>query len=132
MSGSGSAVKRPGSPTEPPVGKTSNTRRKLEMPLEVVPNVLDDATHQELDKKVLGEVDFDPSTISRATFLLSTIVKHSEGTLDQKYSDIADGMTLLREQSELWEILKVAWKDRSFKLIRNLSTSFISYIERSH
>jgi hypothetical protein len=102
------------------------------MPLEVVPNVLDDATHQELDKKVLVEADYDPSILPLAAVLLSAIVNHSEGTLDQKYIYHTDGMTLLQEQAELWEKLKVAWKDRSFKPIRNLGTSFISYIERSH
>jgi hypothetical protein len=103
------------------------TRRKLNMPLEHVPNVLDEATHASLDTKVsdkarhrrLGHQDLTPGELS---LLLKWIASNSNGCIDEKFADDDMAFELLDGNEELQASLTVAWGERSFKDIRNLST----------
>jgi len=109
--------------TEPSVGQPSSRRQKLEMSLELVVDDLDGATHARLDAAVLETADEDPSTLSLASFLLVTIVSTSDGRLDSRYEKSPNAKALLQNHPDLMNMLNVAWRDRSFKAIRNLSAS---------
>ncbi|KAH7917774.1 hypothetical protein BV22DRAFT_1135131 [Leucogyrophana mollusca] len=83
-------------------------------------NQLDDATHKSLDDAVLSEVD-EPTTKSKACWLLMIIVDKSNGTLDPRYTTgVAAARELLNQHEELLGMLQAAWHKRSFKDIRNL------------
>jgi hypothetical protein len=100
------------------------------MPLEPVPNVLDDATHARMDAAALETAIFyDPSVPGLAAPLLATIVSTSENLLDSKYENNPNAAALLREHPELVEQLTVAWNTKSFKAIRNLSTSPVLHLQ---
>jgi len=98
------------------------TKRILTAPLEHVEDDIDDQDHARMDKQVLENADEEPVNLSRATFLLATIVSTSDGRLDPKYKETPAARALLKQHPELEEKLKEAWKERSFKEIRNLST----------
>jgi len=100
------------------------TKRILTAPLEHVEDDIDDQDHARMDKQVLENADEEPVNLSRATFLLATIVSTSDGRLDPKYERNPAARALLKQHPELEEKLKEAWKERSFKEIPNLSTPF--------
>ena len=109
-------------PTEPIA-----TRRKRDMTLKTLPNRLSDATHAEMDARVhdtcIGSgVDAVDSYLS-AGFLLTKIVGHYSDHLDSRFSNIDNALVLLREQPDLMDLLKMAWEQKSFKDVRNLSPS---------
>jgi hypothetical protein len=97
-------------------------KRKAAITLELEPNEEDDATHARLDQEVLETIENDRSPMT----LLATIVSTSE-RLDQKYGKNQNAKALLREHPGLVDKLEGAWQDKSFKEIRNLSTSSLSY-----
>jgi hypothetical protein len=95
--------------------------RKLEMSPEPLPDVLDDATHARMDKVVFDTFDYEPSSLPYATLLLATIVSTSGGPLNSKYKENQHAKALLLEHPWLMDRLIGAWRDRTFKEIRNLS-----------
>jgi hypothetical protein len=109
-------------------GESSTSRLKPDMSLELVPNVLDDSTHSELDEQVIktvGNDEDEPFAIHYmrdAVVLLLAILSNSEKRLDQSYASLLGAQTLIRENPSLMELLKKAWNDKQFKGIRNLST----------
>jgi hypothetical protein len=89
------------------------------VPLETVHNDIPKATHANMDEKVLA-TDDEPSTMASAAFLLITIVQESEGKLDPQYGGNSNARDLLQRHSDLFEMLKVAWRKKSFREIREL------------
>jgi len=114
--------------------------------LETLPDDLDEATHKDLDRKVLVN---NPTTNLEAYLqlsnpalleapllnLLQQIVSNSPETLDQKYRDIVAAQKLLQDRPELKEELKSSWMEGKFKRIRNLSAPlrdlYVSYIMKT-
>jgi hypothetical protein len=113
---SGSHLKRSSSQTEHLVDEPSATRRK--MILDVAVNVLPDATHALMDAEVIEVTQESPGS---SVLLLATIVSTSEGLLNPKYGQPQNARVLLNDQPELVEKLRLAWNDKTFKEIRNLS-----------
>lgn len=91
--------------------------------LETVPDEFDSKTHQNLDTKVLALPGVcKPDNFHTAGFLLSAIVEHSNGLLDQRYWGAISGYDLVQKHHpELMEMLEAAWMAKAFKDIRNLS-----------
>ncbi|KAI6033314.1 hypothetical protein EDC04DRAFT_2214485 [Pisolithus marmoratus] len=93
------------------------------MSLSSVPNTLDDATHEVLDKQVHERVSLFISGkpgLSDCMFLLQTIVRLSNGTLDPKYYDSFNATDLIMSQPGLTTMLHAAWSSGSYRDIRNL------------
>ena len=94
------------------------------MPLETTVDILDDATHDRLDKKVIASIGEGGPTpgIFGAWHLFLCIAVNSEGCIDLKSTEHT-AMALLEQhpdlQTEVWQ----AWEAKSFKHIRNLSIS---------
>jgi hypothetical protein len=116
---SGSHLKRSSSQTEHPVDEPSATRRK--MILEVAVNALPDATHARMDEEVIRHTHDLPWGSALAMMLLATIVSTSKGLLHPKYGENQNANALVDDQPELVEKLRLAWNDKTFKEIRNLS-----------
>jgi hypothetical protein len=108
--------------SDPSSDDRDSTRRRLTIPLGPVMSDLDDAAHARLDEQVLKVADDEPIILSRAAFLLATIVENAKGHLDQKYASNKNSRTLLEEHPDLRDKMAVAWQARSFKDIRNLGT----------
>ena len=85
--------------------------------LEFVGDDLGDATHAVRDEIVLITIH----SVSLSQLLLVMIVPISEETPDLKYKEIPNAKALLQEHPTLIERLRGAWRDRTFKEIRNLS-----------
>jgi hypothetical protein len=104
------------------------TRHKLEKPLEIARDDLDDATHSRQDAEVLKIAKKialnEPSDLTYATMLLITIISVSKGLLDPKYNDIPDAIGLINAHPQLMQLLKTTWEAKSFRDIRNLSATF--------
>ena len=92
----------------------------VEIPLESVPNDLDDDAHKSLDKEVLDF--FSPNDDMQPTQLLMVIVLCSHKQLDPNYAALSQAKALLVKHPKLVDKLTVAWRAGSFKEIRNLST----------
>ncbi|KAI6115032.1 hypothetical protein EDD17DRAFT_1827054 [Pisolithus thermaeus] len=93
------------------------------MSLSSISNILDDATHDALDKQVNMCVEDDlkrPSIFSH-TCILRTIVEYSNGTLDPKYGSSEPARELIMSHPGLANVLDVAWKSGSYRDIRNLA-----------
>lgn len=93
------------------------------MSLSSVSSTLDDDIHDTLDKRVNLCVEDDlkwPSIVNR-TFVLRTIVEHSNGTLDPKYVSCKAARELIMNHPGLANMLDVAWKNGSYRDIRNLA-----------
>jgi len=86
---------------------------KLKTTLESVPNDLGDATHKDLDKRVLTLVG-EPSK-ERLVTLLIMVVLSSNQRLD---GNLKAAETLITNHLELGNMLMDAWKSRSFRAIR--------------
>jgi hypothetical protein len=116
---------------QPSVDEPAATRRKLQMDLGAVTNTLSEDAHGRMDREVFGTAALfetllekagdDPNFLSAAAFLLATIVSTSKPLLDPKYGETQNAKALLEEHPNLAEKLRVAWKDGTFKGIRNLS-----------
>jgi len=97
------------------------------MPLETVPDLLDDATHNELDIQVqkdteddLGdESDLGSWVNAQYCMLLNAIIARSKD-MDKKYLDMAEAKNLIKTKEELRPMLASAWKHKSYREIRNL------------
>ena len=96
----------------------------VEIPLESVPNDLDDDAHKSLDKEVLEFLppDHEPNDDKQLTQLLLAIVLCSHKQLDPNYATFLRAKALLVKHPKLVDKLTVAWRAGSFKEIRNLST----------
>ena len=92
------------------------------MTLERVADDIDDATHTQLDKRVLEIIDGETYSLG---YLLISIVSTSEGKLDSTYIEPSKVSTLLREHPTLKIALKKAWEEKSFKDIRILSMLYL-------
>ncbi|KAI6033363.1 hypothetical protein EDC04DRAFT_2206457 [Pisolithus marmoratus] len=93
------------------------------MSLSSVPNSLDDATHQVLDKRVnerIGPCISEKPGRVDYMFLLQAIVKFSNGTLNPKYCDFHVALALTKSQSALTTVLHAAWNSGTYRDIRNL------------
>jgi hypothetical protein len=106
-------LKRSSSPTNSSMDEREATRRKL------MPPPLDDATDARWVLAVFETCDDEPFN---AAYFLATIVSTSEGRLNPKYEKTPAAKSLLQEDSELMEKLRVAWKDRTLREISNLRT----------
>lgn len=103
------------------------TEGAVEIPLESLPNILDDDTHKYLDEKVLNHFTplFESFTTLKeleAILLLMGIISESQNRLNPDYETILPAKALLENHPELVDKLRGAWRERSFKEIRNLST----------
>jgi hypothetical protein len=116
-----------------PVGDIKAARqvasRSNNMPLETLPDYLSEATHQELDKAVektiednLGDVSELSSNLQYGA-LLNAIIEHSNGHLDTKYLILHQATKLFNTHGELRDILRAAWKHKSYREIRNIGVS---------
>ncbi|KAI6142963.1 pyridoxal phosphate-dependent transferase [Pisolithus tinctorius] len=90
-------------------------------------NILDDATHDALDRQVnsliptLLNLNADlPLDFPYCILLLQVIVQLSGGSLDIKYDSFLPAFTLLTSKPELVDMLRAAWESRSYRDIRNL------------
>lgn len=92
------------------------------MPLKFVNDVLDNETHARLDRDVVQRAHRleDPLRLSDYVLLLAYIVSESDGRIDPKYTSIDKADELV---GEVLTELKVAWKTKSFKKIRNLGAN---------
>jgi len=86
----------------------SGSRRKLDVPVDPQ------------DEGVFEICDEFPTNISRATFLLVTIVSTSTVPLNQKYKEIQNAKALLDANPDLLRALQSAWTKKSFQEIRNM------------
>ena len=99
------------------------------MPLEPVFNALDNATHVELDGKILNLRStqrlqkLPVLQLSDYALLLVAIASRSNGCIDQKYTDTEEAVVLIQENEDLQVALSEAIKVKSFRSIRNLSTN---------
>ncbi|KAI6042758.1 hypothetical protein EDC04DRAFT_2891606 [Pisolithus marmoratus] len=91
------------------------------------PNILDDATHEMLDKEVHEGVGpqfrnkpLEQRGMPDYIFLLRFIVEFSNGTLDPKYFDFRVARALIASQPQLVTMLDAAWSSGSYRDIRNL------------
>jgi len=96
--------------------------------LALVPDDLDDETHNDMDRLVVNTGLSSPSNLALASHLLAVIVATSGTTLNPRYRDILHGVDLLNHHPELMEMMTVAWAAKSFKTIRRLGSSPPSYL----
>ncbi|KAF8547526.1 hypothetical protein OG21DRAFT_907106 [Imleria badia] len=116
-----------------PVGDIKAARqvasRSNNMPLETLPDCLSEATHQELDKAVEKTVEDDLGDVSELSSnlqygaLLNAIIEHSNGHLDTKYLGNHEAKKLFNTHGELRDMLRAAWKHKSYREIRNIGVS---------
>jgi hypothetical protein len=103
------------------------------MPLEFVVDALDDATHVELDVKILNLKStqrlqkLSDLRLDDYTRLLVAIASRSNGCIDQKYTDVDEAEDLIQENEDLQIVLAEALKAKSFRSIRNLSGASIFF-----
>ena len=97
-------------------------------PLKTLPDRFDAATHHELDRAVDQAVEDDlgdTSVLSSSLqyyALLNAIIENSNGDLDTKYLGLGQANKLINIHGELRAMLDFAWKDKSYRGIRNLGT----------
>jgi hypothetical protein len=99
--------KRALSPTNA-ASEPSGARRKLDVPVNSP------------DEGVFEICDEFPKNISRATFLLATIVSTSTAPLNPKYKESQNAKALLDANPDLLRALQSAWTKKSFQEIRNM------------
>jgi hypothetical protein len=102
------------------------------MPLETLPDPLDDATHDEFDKVVNETVEEDITdaedlSVRDHVQLLNAIVAHSEG-MDRKYLDMKEAKQLIKTHGGLRVMLTSAWRRKSYREIRNLGACLRSFV----
>ncbi|KAI9566675.1 hypothetical protein HD554DRAFT_2174092 [Boletus coccyginus] len=97
------------------------------MPLETVPDLFDDATHNELDRVVEKYVEDDLGDVSdlsanwQHTNVLNAIVMHGKDSMDSKFLVMHEVNKLVKTNKEIRAMLASAWKRKSFREIRNLA-----------
>jgi hypothetical protein len=93
-------------------------------PLETA-YLCDDATHIHLDKLVFNSniSRYEPSILPMAAQLLAHIVSNSDGMLKQDYKETETTIPFLEKYPILVEKIREAWKKKTFREIRNLSTT---------
>ena len=95
------------------------------MPLETVPDLFDDTTHNELDRAVEKAVEDDLADVSDLTSnlqyfaVLYAIVARGKD-MNTKYLDMIEAKNLITTHEELRAMLASAWRRKSFREIRNL------------
>jgi len=95
------------------------------MPLEAIPDLFDDATHDELDRAVEKTVEDDLADVSdlcanwQYVMVLNTVVARGKD-MNTKYLAMGEAKNLINAKEELRPILASAWKRKSFREIRNL------------
>ena len=95
------------------------------MPLESVPDLFDDVTHNELDRAVEKAVEDDLGDVSdlssnlQCRILLNAIVARGKD-MERKYLDMEEAKHLIKTKEELPPMLVSAWRRKSFREIRNL------------
>lgn len=99
------------------------TRRKLTKSLEYVQDDFGSATHKYLDEEVLKHLKPQPFTPPLATLIIGFVVWTAGARLNQEYSNSIAAMHLMEEYPDLVDKVKVAWENRSFEQIRNLSAT---------
>jgi hypothetical protein len=82
-----------------------------------------DAQHEKQDEEIAliaSEYFAGQQELSRlhCAFLLSCIVKRSEGKLKAEYTEYGIGCQLIRENPKLESALKEAWRTKDYKEIR--------------
>jgi hypothetical protein len=90
-------------------------------------NDIDDDTHARLDQIVLQAVGRKPSSALSLAILLLVIVSKSEGRLDPTFKDLDNAEAFLQQYPNLTPELRVAWKAKSFREIRSLSTLSLAF-----
>jgi hypothetical protein len=95
--------------------------------LEVVPNILEESVHANLDRVVISEITRGKSMDSVAVMLV-IIAENSNETL--KYLRVSEAISLVEAHTVLTPMLINAWNSKSFKEIRNLS-AYVIYIHHS-
>ena len=105
------------------------------MPLETLPDRLDDATHDELDKAVNETIeeditDADDLSPRDSAQLLSAIIEHCDD-LDSKYGLLGQTKKLIKTHGELRVMLASAWKHKSYRKIRNLGACLLPFVPRA-
>ncbi|KAI5988289.1 hypothetical protein EDC04DRAFT_1445235 [Pisolithus marmoratus] len=93
------------------------------MSLSSVPNTLDDATHEVLDKRVnerIGPCINEQPGRADYMFLLQAVVEFSNGTLNPEYCDFHVALALIKSQPALTTMLHAAWNSGTYRDIRNL------------
>ncbi|KAF9239620.1 hypothetical protein BU15DRAFT_74474 [Melanogaster broomeanus] len=97
------------------------------MTLDVVPDIFHAKTHREFDEMVnktcanllqLGET---LDTLSQTVLLLVVIIDSSGGHLNSYYSTTTAAVELITTHPELSDMLNTAWKDQSYRDVRNLA-----------
>ena len=102
-------------------------------PLKTLPDRFDAATHRELDSVVQKSVNNDLGDVSdvnsglQHSVLLIAIIENSNGDLDPTYLSFPRAKKLINTHGELREMLDSAWKNKSYREIRNLGT-YVSLI----
>jgi hypothetical protein len=94
------------------------------MPLETLPDPLDDATHDGLDKAVNETVEDDITDAEDLSArdhaqLLSAIIENCDD-LDNKYVGLGQAKRMIKTHGELRVMLTSAWRRKSYREIRNL------------
>ena len=104
------------------------------MPLEILTDRFDNATHDGLDTAVNETVEEDITdaedlSVQDHVQLLNAIVAHSKD-MDRKYLDMKEAKKLIKTHGELRAMLASAWKHKSYREIRNLGAClrFLSII----
>jgi len=96
------------------------------MPLESVPDLFDDATHNELDRAVEKAIEDDLADVSdlcanwQYVTVINAIIEYSNGTLDKKHTGLEPPKNLIKTHEELRAMLSSAWRRKSYREIRNL------------
>ncbi|KAF9234793.1 hypothetical protein BU15DRAFT_65422 [Melanogaster broomeanus] len=95
------------------------------MTLDVVQDILDVETHRKFDKMVNETCTVINLTETldnlQRIFLLMAIIDSSEGHLDSRYNTTKAAAELIRTHPKLSDVLNTAWKDQSYRHVRNLA-----------
>ncbi|KAI9464839.1 hypothetical protein HD554DRAFT_2174896 [Boletus coccyginus] len=97
------------------------------MPLETVPDLFDDATHNELDRAAAKAVEDDLGNVSELSSnlqyfaVLNAVVTHGKDSMDKKFLVMNEAKKLFTAKEELLPMLASAWGRKSFREIRNLA-----------
>ena len=95
------------------------------MPLDSLPDLFDDVTHNDLDMAVETAVEDDLGDVSDLSsnlqyrILLNEIIAQCE-EMNKKYLILGEAKNLINTQEELRTMLASAWKRKSYREIRNL------------
>jgi hypothetical protein len=105
----------------PTLSERPSTRRRIDMAptLNLVPDDLDDDTHDRLDKLVM-DTGFEPSNPIHAPYLLIAIAANPDAKLSPRYQNLTNTTKLLTQYPALTDKLKEAWAKGSFRDIRRL------------